>query len=192
MSNKKLLVIIALIVGAMLGLALIRGTGSSPSGSQTTALDNMVGKAAPDFSLQDQAYREFKLSSMRGKTVVLFFNEGIMCYPACWNQIAALGSDKRLNTDSIVSASIVADQPATWVEAFKKMPELNRGRILFDGDTSVSRTYGMLSLASSMHRGSKPGHTYVVVDAEGIVRYASDDPAMSIRNDELASQIGKL
>ena len=50
----------------------------------------------------------------------------------------------------------------------------------------------MLTLDSSMHYGSLPGHTYVIIDKEGIVRYVYDDPRMAINNDLLVAELGKL
>lgn len=192
MSNKKFLLILVLLVIGMFGYAATRGGTPPPTKAEFSSLDSMVGKPAPDFTLKDQKGQQFKLSSMRGKKVVLFFNEGIMCYPACWNQIAALGSDEKLNTPSVIEASIVTDSPGTWDSAFKKMPELNKGTILFDTDTSVSNTYGMMSLPSSMHKGSKPGHTYVIIDSSGVIRYVKDDPDMGVRDTELDSQINNI
>ena len=50
----------------------------------------------------------------------------------------------------------------------------------------------LLSLPSSMHKGQLPGHTYVVIDKEGIVRYVKDDVSMAVRNQELIAEINKL
>ena len=193
--SKKLVLILVVIAGLMLGLAAL--TNKPNKNQEHTAntpdsLSSMVGKPAPDFSLQDQNGKSFKLSDMRGKKVVLFFNEGIMCYPACWNQMASLGADSKLNSKQVVSASIVNDQADQWTQALKKMPELGKGTILLDTDKKVSQRYGMLSLPSSMHRGSMPGHTYLVIDENGIVRYTLDDPQMGIRNDEIIKEIDKI
>lgn len=190
MSKKFIFVLILIAVG-MFGLAASRGGTPSPVKPQFSSLESMVGKPAPDFTLKDQNGKDFKLSSLHGRKVVLFFNEGIMCYPACWNQMAELGSDKKLNNDSVVSASIVTDTPDMWNEAFAKMPALRSGTILFDNPVKVSTAYGMLSLESSMHKGSKPGHTYIVVDQQGVVRYTYDDPKMGIRNDMIIDKINK-
>jgi thioredoxin-dependent peroxiredoxin len=192
MSNKKFLLIVFLVVIGMFAYVVAKGGTAPPAKSQFSSLEDMIGKPAPDFTLKDQKGQDFKLSSMHGKKVVLFFNEGIMCYPACWNQIASLGSDEKLNTPLVITASVVTDGPSIWDSAFKKMPELNKGTILFDTDASVSNSYGMMSLPSSMHKGSKPGHTYVIVDPRGIVRYVKDDPDMGIRDNELDSQINKI
>lgn len=193
--SKKLALTLVVIAGLMLGLAALTNKPNKNQEHMTSSpdsLSSMVGKPAPDFSLQDQNGKSFKLSDMRGKKVVLFFNEGIMCYPACWNQMAALGADPKLNSKQVVSASIVNDQADQWTQALKKMPELGKGTILLDTDKKVSQRYGMLSLPSSMHRGSMPGHTYLVIDENGIVRYTFDDPQMGIRNDEIIKEIDKI
>ena len=194
--SKKLIVVLIIIAVVMIGGASFTNKkgadNNKPAGNTPGSLGNLSGKPAPDFTLPDQKNQTFKLSSFRGKKVVLFFNEGIMCYPACWNQMAALGTDERLNNERVVSASVVVDSPAQWDSALKKMPELGKGIILFDSDKSISAKYGMLSLESSMHKGSMPGHTYIIVDGSSIVRYTLDDPKMSIQNETLINELSKI
>ena len=193
--SKKLIIVLAIIGVLMFGIAsLVKSDSNSkekPAKVQLS-LNSMVGRPAPDFSLQNQRGETFKLSQMRGKKTVLFFNEGIMCYPACWNQMAALGSDVNLNSSGVISVSLVTDSPTQWTSAFTKMPELNKGIILFDSNKAVSSQYGMLSVDSSMHRGSSPGHTFVIVDQAGVVRYVKDDAQMGIRNQELRNELAKI
>ncbi|MBI4033436.1 redoxin family protein [Candidatus Saccharibacteria bacterium] len=191
--NKRLLLVLAVIAVAMVGGATLIGIDSRERPVEKQLfLSDMVGKPAPDFSLKDQKGENFKLSAMRGKKTLLFFNEGIMCYPACWNQMAALGNDVSLNNSEVTSVSIVTDSPAQWTSAFAKMPELYRGMILFDTDKMVSSHWGMLNADSSMHRGSMPGHTYVIIDQNGVVRYVKDDAQMGIRNQEIRDELDKL
>lgn len=191
--SKKLILLLVIIAVLMFGAASLVKTGSKENPvKEPQSSSSMIGKPAPNFSLQNQRGQTFKLSEMRGKKTVLFFNEGIMCYPACWNQMAALGNDANLNNSEVVTASIVTDSPAQWKSAFVKMPELNKETILFDSDQAVSGLYNLLSVDSSMHRGSKPGHTYVIVDQNGIVRYVKDDAQMGIRNQELRDEIAKI
>ena len=115
-----------------------------------------------------------------------------MCYPACWNQMAALGSDPKLNSDQVVSVSIVNDQAEEWMQAVDKMPELGKGTILLDTDKKISQMYDMLNLSSSMHKGGMPGHTYLILDEQGIVRYTLDDPQMGIQNEVLVTELTKI
>lgn len=151
-----------------------------------------LGKQAPDFSLESIDGKTIKLIDYRGKNVILFFNEGTMCYPACWNQIRELGNDKRFNTNDVVAFSIVVDQKTEWEKIIKKTPGYLSAKILFDPTRAVSSAYDVLSLQSSMHKGSYPGHTYFIIDKEGVIQYTLDDPNMAIWNDKLANELEKL
>ena len=115
-----------------------------------------------------------------------------MCYPACWNQIAAFGTDGRFNTDNVQALSVVVDSAQDWQKAKAQMPELAKATIMFDANASASRQLGVLTTASSMHRGMLPGHTYVVIDKNGIVKYVYDDPNMAIANDMIFSKVEGL
>ena len=154
--------------------------------------NSAVGKQAPDFSLSDINGKTVTLSDYKGKNVVLFFNEGAMCYPSCWNQIAQLAEDSRFNNEDTVAFSIVVDTKDEWKRIMSQMPALSKASILFDTSKEVSTKYGVLAVPSSMHMGMMPGHTYIVVDKQGIIGYVFDDPSMGIRNDQIASEIEKL
>ena len=88
--------------------------------------------------------------------------------------------------------SIVADPKSEWEKIVKETPSFANAKILFDTTKVASRAYDVLSLKSSMHPGSFPGHTYFIIDKEGILRYVFDDPSMAIRNDLLISELAKL
>jgi len=168
---------------------------SGHHGSEVTneeKFQSLIGKQAPDFTLESYDGRQISLKDLKGKRVVLFFTEGLMCYPSCWNQMAAFGKDSVFNNKDTVTLSIAVDSKADWSQAVEKMPELLSAVVLFDTNRQVSNEYGVLSLSSSMHKGQFPGHTYLILDKEGIVRFIKDDPQMGIRNDELKSELEKL
>ncbi|MBI2009216.1 redoxin domain-containing protein [Candidatus Saccharibacteria bacterium] len=190
--SKRLIIILVLIAGLMFAVAQLTDGSGQKESKVKDPLATMVGKPAPEFTLKSHNGKQFTLNQQRGKKVILFFNEGIMCYPACWNQMAALGSDPKLNSDQVVSVSIVNDQAEQWAQAVKKMPELGKGLILLDTDKRVVNMYGMLNLPSSMHKGGMAGHTYLILDEQGIVRYTLDDPAMAIQNETLINELTKL
>ncbi|MDZ4231279.1 MAG: redoxin domain-containing protein [Patescibacteria group bacterium] len=160
--------------------------------TSATSLNELIGKPAPDFALADSSGKVYSLNGLRGKNIVMFFNEGVMCYPSCWDQMVTFARDDRLNQEDTIVLSVVVDSPEEWQEAIRQMPELAEAVVVFDDDTEVSRQFGMLVTESSMHKGLFPGHSYVVIDKEGIVRYVLDDPSMRINNDKLIAELGKL
>lgn len=163
-------------------------TDQSNMGLSKISFSEAIGKPAPEFVLTAQDGSKFALSDYKDKTVVLFFNEGAMCYPACWNQIASLNSDARFNNADVITASIVTDSKDKWSQIIRSQPKYGTGTILFDTNAAVSQAYGVLNLPSSMHKGSYPGHTYVVI-RKGVVSYVLDDPNMALNNELLASKL---
>ena len=205
--------IFSTLIILILGIALVSATNNSSSSSvqqspqsqsgdmsghhqaapsDSSTFNALLNKEAPDFTLSDINGKSVHLKDLRGKKVILFFTEGIMCYPACWNQIAAMGKDTKLNTSDVVSLSITVDQQSDWQQALKQMPDLASGTILTDTSRTVSSQYGVLALPSSMHKGQFPGHTYLIIDEKGIVRYEFDDPQMGVRDDQLIQELGKI
>lgn len=166
-------------------------SGSAMSADNDT-LNALVGKPIPDIQLTDADGKTYTAADFTGKNTVLFFNEGLMCYPACWNQIASFGSDDRFNTDEIQAISVVADPAQDWQRAVNQMPQLAKATTLFDTNAVASRQLGLLLADSSMHKGSLPGHTYIIIDKEGIVRYVFDDTNMGMANDMLFQKIETL
>ncbi|MEK7565462.1 MAG: peroxiredoxin family protein [Patescibacteria group bacterium] len=170
--------------------------GDSMHGSSQPAdskiFNNLVGKTAPDFTLESYSGEKFTLSFLKGKNVILFFNEGLMCYPSCWNQVAAFGKDLQFKDKNIIVLNITVDPKKDWQEAVGKMPDLAAATVLLDTDKKISTLYGVLTLPSSMHRGQFPGHSYIVIDKKGVVRFVHDDTEMAIRNKELANEVETL
>jgi len=150
---------------------------------------SLLSKEAPDFTLESYDGKQVNLKQLRGKKVVLFFTEGLMCYPSCWNQMAAFGKDPAFNAADTVTLNITVDKKDEWRQAVNRMPDLTKTTVLFDSNRVVSNEYGVLTLPSSMHKGQFPGHTYVILDRNGIVRFIKDDPQMAIRNDELKEKL---
>ena len=207
--NKSTIIwVLSVIVflGAVVGVSFILGGKSNKESSQADhpaehhegqsiyedKFNALIGQTAPDFELYSYNGEKIRLQEQRGKKVVLFFTEGVMCYPSCWNQIAAFGKDEVFKSEDTVVFSIVVDTKNEWKKAIDKMPELGDSTILFDLTKSVSKEYGVLSLSSSMHKGQFPGHTYLIIDKEGIVRFIKDDVQMAVRNDELKAELEKL
>lgn len=163
-------------------------TDNTNTGMTKFSFASAVGQKAPDFTLTKRDGSPFKLSDYQDKTIVLFFNEGSMCYPACWNQMASLGNDKRFNTGNVITASIVIDAKDKWDKIISSQPKYGVGTILFDTNKAVSGAYDVLNVPSSMHKGSFPGHTYVIIK-QGVITYVLDDPNMALNNEFLVSKL---
>ena len=210
-----ILCLVAVFVGVLLVLFLLVKILTSPkkvdqvtqSSDTTSSTDDhhgpavaaddatfksLLDKPAPDFTLEAYDGREINLKDLKGKNVVIFFTEGAMCYPSCWDQMVAFSKEPKFNNDKTVVLSIVVDPRSDWAEAVKQMPQLSSSTVLLDIDRNISLTYGALTLTSSMHRDEFPGHTYILIDKEGIVRYLLDDEYMQIRNKELLKELDKL
>ncbi len=194
-SNLFIFVIIGIIVGVMV-LALVwsqlNANKKSTSGANSSANNALIGQPLPAVNFFDADNNPYSLERFKGKTVVLFFSEGLRCYPACWNQIAELGKDLRFNSDTMVALSVISDPPTDWQKATDKMSSLKQALTIFDTNADAARALGLLNLGSSMHRNTIPGHTYVVLDKDGVVRYVYDDPSMSINNDMLIKKIAEF
>lgn len=206
-KNNKLIIIIAIVAVAAIGFLIWSGGKNKnklgapavdqhgmPIVTNTSAvsLNKMVNKSAPNFALADKDGKIYSLNELRGKNIILFFNEGLMCYPACWNQIVALAKDERFKNTNTVVLSVVLDSPEEWQKAIAQTPELAPATVVFDKEATVSKKLGMLKTTSSMHYGLFPGHTFVIIDKEGVIRYVLDDPNMGIRNDQLIAEIAKI
>jgi peroxiredoxin Q/BCP len=186
-SPKITILIMAVIIVPVIGL-IIWGQFNKPG----LKIDSLLNKQAPSFSLQDRNGNTYSNDNLKGKNVVLFFSEGLACYPACWQQIASFGTDQRFNTADTVALSVVMDSPEDWQKTPQKMDGIDKANIIFDKGGQVSREFGMMSVASSMRQGTSPGHTYVIINKQGIVKYVFDDPSMAVRNDKISSELAKL
>jgi len=186
-SIKTVAIILALIILPIAGI-LIFNQFNKPSAK----LDGLLNNPAPNFSFNDRNGNNYSSENLKGKNVVLFFSEGLACYPACWNQIAQFGLDQRFNTTDTVALSVVLDSPEDWQKITRKMDGIDKANIVFDKGGQISKVFGMMSVASSMRQGTSPGHTYVIIDKQGVVRYVYDDPSMAVRNDQIASELAKV
>ncbi|MEK6941294.1 MAG: peroxiredoxin family protein [archaeon] len=177
MSTKKVLgkflpfIGIILIVG-LVGWGLF--TASNVNGSSAKE-----GDKAPDFSLPMVGGGEFKLSEFEGKkNVLLYFQEGIMC-PPCWTQEVDLEKQQAqfdaLDTQIVM---ITVDPPDALAQA--KAQYGIKNTLLYDNGLGASAKYDVL--LDSMHPGERPGHVFVLVDKEGIIRwrYSAYQPSSSM------------
>lgn len=167
--------VIALAIVAVT-LAVVYGTSG---GEDSTAGDDVSydvgdpgpGEQAPDFTLASTTGEQISLADYQGSTVLLYFQEGLMCQP-CWDQmrdleqasgdVTAAGIDHMLaiTTDPIdLVTRKVADDGLTT-------PTLS------DPDLAVSRTYE--TNLYGMMGESRNGHSFILVGPDGTIQWRAD------------------
>ena len=129
------------------------------------------GKEAPAFALASTAGGTLDLSSLRGKTVLLYFQEGVDCQP-CWDQLKDIEKDwggfQALGIDQIVS---VTTDPLTALKQ-KVTDDGLSTPVLSDPTLSASKAYHANSYG--MMGTSADGHSFLVVGPDGLIRFRAD------------------
>ena len=129
------------------------------------------GEQAPPIRLQSTDGTTFDLASLRGKTVLLFFQEGLTCQP-CWDQIkdieSHIGQFQALGIDKIVS---ITTDPLDAITQ-KVADEGITTPVLSDPTFAVSRTYHADQYG--MMNGASDGHSFIVVGPDGRIGFRAD------------------
>ncbi|WP_327432914.1 peroxiredoxin family protein [Streptomyces sp. NBC_01236] len=130
-----------------------------------------IGKTAPAFTLTSSNGKATSLTSFKGKTVLLYFQEGLTCQP-CWDQIHDLEKNaakvKAAGVDQIVS---ITSDPANLI-ARKVKDENLATPVLSDPDLKVSKAYEANQYG--MMGTSRDGHSFVLVGPDGKIQWRAD------------------
>ena len=174
----------ALLAAAVVALAAVfvinnsTGEGGSGSGGRGKAGefafavgDPGPGQKAPVFRLPSTNGGSFDLARQRGKRVLLYFQEGIMCQP-CWDQIVDLEKQQRkleaLGIDAMVS--ITTDSLDQLKQ--KQADDGFSTPVLSDPDLRVSVAYSANQYG--MMGTSRDGHSIIVVGPDGRIEHRAD------------------
>jgi peroxiredoxin len=129
------------------------------------------GMRAPAIDLPQTGGGTFNLSSQRGKTVLLYFQEGLTCQP-CWDQLKELqaqeGQLKAAGIDEMVS---ITTDPLDQLKQ-KVGDEGISVPLLSDSSRTVSTAYA--GNKYGMMGESRDGHTFIVVGPDGRIRWRAD------------------
>jgi peroxiredoxin len=166
--------IAAVAAGVVAGLFVIFSNGASHQG--TGAYPYQVGapgpgRAAPAFTLAASTGGKISLSQYRGRSVLLFFQEGLTCQP-CWNQISNLEKHAaELRAAGISQVVSVTGDPVGQITQKTRDMGLSIS-VLSDPGLTVSQQYHANSYG--MMGAGRDGHTFILVGPTGVIRWRAD------------------
>jgi peroxiredoxin Q/BCP len=149
------------------------------------------GQPAPDFELPDQSGSPVRLSSFRGRKVVLYFYPKANT-PGCTVQACGI-RDHEVDYESAGAVVLgVSPDPVKAIKKFYEKQHLNF-ELLADEDHAVTEAYG-LWVEKSMY-----GKTYwgaqrstFVIDEEGVVRKVIKKVKPETHDEEVLAALGEL
>lgn len=130
-----------------------------------------IGQTAPGFALPATTGKQISLADYRGKNVLVYFQEGLMCQP-CWDQIGDLENNraalKAAGVDDMIS---ITTDPVDLIT--RKMRDAGYSTpVLADVDLAVTKAYDANSYG--MMGDSKPGHSFILIGPDGTIRWRAD------------------
>lgn len=170
MTSASALIVVLIVAVVAAALLSARETTSSDLGP------------APDFTLQASDGASVTLSDFRGSPVVLYFSEGAGC-GSCLQQMAEIEKDPAFAEAGITVLPIVMNT-AEQISADMATYGVTTPFLLDDG--TVSEEYG--TLGTGMHEGL-PGHSFVLVDADGQRAWSGNYPSMWLAPQDLLKEV---
>ena len=165
--------VVALVAVGGLYVVFRHSTASthSASGGDYQVGQPGVGAQAPAFDLVASTGGRVSLSAYRGKSVLLYFQEGLSCQP-CWDQMTALEKQsaqvKAAGVGAIVS---ITTDPANLIA--RKTRDMGiTTPVLSDPTMAVSKAYHANDYG--MMGNSRDGHTFILVGPDGTIRWRAD------------------
>jgi peroxiredoxin len=179
--NVGVIAFFAVVVGvAIIALGVIfflnNQGGSSAGTGQAGQYAFQVGSpgpgaTAPEIKLPATDGSTFDLAAMRGKTMLLYFQEGLTCQP-CWDQLKDIQSNinqfQALGIDQVVS---ITTDPLNALQQ-KVADEGLTLPVLSDPSLAVSSAY--TANGYGMMGASRDGHTFIVVGPDGLIKWRAD------------------
>lgn len=167
--------VVAVLVAVILAIISTQPTpqaGPAQSSAAGYAVGSPApGAQAPGFSLPSASGGTVNLSDYRGKTVLLYFHEGLGCQP-CWDQIRDLdAAGPQLKAAGIDQLLTITSGPVNLIS--QKMADDKLSAIaLVDTKLDVSRTYQANKYG--MMGDSRDGHSFILVGPDGTIQWRAD------------------
>ncbi|MQA03875.1 MAG: redoxin domain-containing protein [Streptosporangiales bacterium] len=167
---------VLVVIGGLYGIYRASNDTDADAGSRSAKVSYEVGEPgpgerAPGFTLAASTGKRVSLADFRGKTVLLYFQEGLTCQP-CWDQITDLekrAKDVRAaGVDAVVS---ITTDPVDLIT--RKVTDMGLATpVLSDPDLAVSKAYSANEYG--MMGTSRDGHSFVLVDPDGTIQWRAD------------------
>lgn len=141
-----------------------------------------ASRVAPDFTLTDTSGVTHRLADYRGQNVVLYFSEGAGCQ-SCLVQMGEI--EKMADQFKAANITVLPIVMNTKDQILSDMQANGVTTPFLLDDGTVSTAYG--TIGKGMHAGL-PGHSFVVIDAQGMQRWYGEYPGMWLNPTELLSQ----
>lgn len=154
------------------GSGVPRGAKAAQAGAYPFAVgDPGPGSAAPPIDLAATSGKPFSLAGQKGKTTLLYFQEGLGCQP-CWDQIRDIESQwKRFRAAGIDQMVSITTNDLDNLGR-KARDEGLSTLVLADPDLSVSRAYEANQYG--MMGDSADGHSFILVGPKGDILHRAD------------------
>ena len=176
--SNQTIVAAVVIVAVLAALFLVYKTASTPEGPGGTTDPRSydvgspgVGEMAPAFALPASTGEAIELADYRGQTVLLYFQEGLMCQP-CWDQITDLeASGESVEAAGVDAMVSITTDPVELITQ-KVRDEGISTPVLSDPDLAVSREYSTNQYG--MMGDSRNGHSFILVGPDGEIQWRAD------------------
>lgn len=171
----------ALLLWGVAGVAIVIVVTAMLWSARTTSDD--ASRPAPAFTLTNTSGATVRLADLRGKNVLLYFNEGAGCQ-SCFQQMVDIERNAAdFAKANITVLPIVMSKPDD-VRADMSSNGVRTPYLLDDG--AVSKSYG--TLGKGMHAGL-PGHSFVLIDRDGVQRWYGEYPSMFLASADLLNEV---
>lgn len=167
------------VLAALAGGVTAMMLNSRPETSTATRL-------APDFTLTDTSGQTHTLSEHRGHNVLLYFSEGAGCQ-SCLVQMAEIEKQADKFADDDLTVLPIVMNTRDQITADMAANNVTTPFLLDDG--TVAQEYG--TLGKGMHAGL-PGHSFVLIDAQGRQRWYGEFPSMWVPPTDLLAKAEKV
>lgn len=166
-------VVVVLLISSLI---IANRSGNSNDVGQKSAFPYAIanpasGAMAPDFILPSTKGGTVKLSDYKGKTVLLFFHEGIGCQP-CWDQIRDLENDEAKLKSAGIDQLLTITSGPTRLIAQKMADDGLTAIALGDTNLEISKIYNANQYG--MMGDSRDGHSFVLVGPDGKIDWRAD------------------